>query len=223
VVFPRSRILVFAKAALPGRAKTRLIPALGAAGAADLHRRLVLHTLQRVTHAALCPVQLWCAHDKQLPFFKTCAQRFPLELHQQSSGDLGERMFHALSHALNDADQALIIGTDCPTLDASHFRAALSALKQGDDAALTPAADGGYVMLGVRRSDRLLFSDIAWGGDTVLSATRQRLESLDWRWREAAVHHDIDRPEDLALLEQVRLEGDCGQAACGEEALPLRS
>src|SRR2546427_314848 len=86
------RVMVFARAPTPGEAKTRLIPALGAAGAAALHRRLVMHCLGAATDAQLGPVELWCAPDAGDPFFRECERRFGVSLRSQGQGDLGTRM-----------------------------------------------------------------------------------------------------------------------------------
>ena len=79
-----------------------------------------------------------------------------------------------------------------------HLHQALAWLRQGQDAVLAPAEDGGYVLLGVRRVEPALFQDMPWGGPQVLDLTRQRLRRLRWRWRELETLWDIDRPEDLS-------------------------
>jgi glycosyltransferase A (GT-A) superfamily protein (DUF2064 family) len=70
---------------------------------------------------------------------------------------------------------------------------------------LVPADDGGYVLLGLTRSDKRLFEGIAWGSDTVLADTRARLRALDWRWRELETLWDVDRPEDYQRLVESKL------------------
>ncbi len=196
--FPAARILVFAKAPIPGQAKTRLIPALGAQGAADLHEKMVRHTLDTATQANLCPVELWCANEPDHPFFYDLLQHYPLTLKQQCGNDLGERMNYALCKTLKQSPYALLIGTDSPSLAVNDLRNALEKLKNGDDCVLNPAEDGGYVLIGLSRCDDKIFSDIVWGSSSVLSATRERLQRLDWRWSELETHRDIDRPEDLS-------------------------
>src|SRR5712664_2752466 len=94
------RVMVFARAPTPGEAKTRLIPALGAAGAAALHRRLVVHSLRVATDAQLGPVELWCAPDAGDPFFRACDRRIGVSLRSQGQGDLGARMRGAFEAAL---------------------------------------------------------------------------------------------------------------------------
>lgn len=197
VLFPDGVILIFAKAPVAGEVKTRLIPVLGAPGAARLHERLVRHCIAEASAAGLCPVQLWCAPDTEHPFFTQCRKEFGVTLHIQQGTDLGARMAHALRAALETASSAVIIGTDCPALTAHDLRAALDALQQGYDAVLGPAEDGGYVLLGLRRAALELFENIPWGTAQVLDLTRARLKRLQWRWHELPARRDIDRPQDL--------------------------
>ncbi len=195
--YPDARILIFAKAPEPGEVKTRLIPALGAVAAAELYRRLLLTTVARVTAAALCPVQCWCAPEPPHPFFEHLGARYGVSLYAQTGTDLGERMQRAAQSALEQARSVLLIGGDCPELGERHLRQALAWLSAGEDAVVGPAEDGGYVLLGLKRTDDLLFSAIPWGTEEVLGLTRQRLRVLGWRWRELETLWDLDRPSDL--------------------------
>lgn len=202
----RACIIVFAKAPVAGQVKTRLIPALGAQGACDLHETLVQHTLATVTQAQLCPVQLWCASSPAHasfphPFFGNCRDIFSVSLHEQKGDDLGERMYHALSTALQTYAYAIIVGTDCPALTMDYLRQALDALHHGARVVLGPAQDGGYVLMGARQLHPSLFSGIAWGTASVLNDTRTRLHNLKWQWQELTEQWDVDRPEDLPRLD----------------------
>ena len=95
--YPFSRLLIFTRAPCAGQVKTRLMPELGAQGAADFHARLIYHCLQTVMRASLCPVELWCAPSCHDPFFQNCRERHGVELYDQAQGDLGERMHAALA------------------------------------------------------------------------------------------------------------------------------
>ncbi len=197
--FPDACIIIFAKAPIPGQTKTRLIPALGAKGAAALHEKLVIHTLNTTTQANLCPVELWSADTTEHPFFDDLQRRYPITLKQQQGDDLGQRMSHAFDVTLAQRPYALLIGSDAPSLNRQDLHDALQALQQGTECVLNPAADGGYVLIGLRRANPALFQNIQWGSDAVLAATRQRLLKQNIRWRELKTHRDIDRPEDLLL------------------------
>lgn len=195
-----SRLIVFAKAPEPGKVKTRLIPALGAQGATDLHRRLVRHAIRAATEAALGPVELWCAPDLQNSFFAECRREFGIGLRSQAEGDLGERMQYAFNATLAHSTRAILIGSDIPVLHPSHLRDADQALRDGNQCVLGPAEDGGYVLIGLTRADPGLFHGIRWGGPNVLEETRRRIARLRWRCRELPVLWDVDRPEDLRRL-----------------------
>lgn len=198
--YPDARILIFTKAPEPGYAKTRLIPALGAEGAAQLQRRLVTHTVSKACAPDLCPVELWCAPDSRHPVFQALAANHPLVLHTQIEGDLGVRMEHATAEVLSRSRMVVLIGTDCPSLDAAYLRQAFAGLAGGDDVVLGPAEDGGYVLLGLKACEPGLFQGIPWGSSDVLECTRRRLKALGKGWRELAVLWDLDRPADLKRL-----------------------
>ena len=194
-----ARILVFAKAPVPGQAKTRLIPALGAEGAADLHRRLLQDTVARLCAAALGAVELWVTPDGGHPCFRALVERWPISLHAQSGPDLGARLDHASREALGRGDAAILVGCDCPGLTADYVATALRVLTS-QDAVLGPALDGGYVLLGIKRPEPELFRDMPWGGDHVAELTAGRLDALGRRWSRLPPLQDIDRPEDLQHL-----------------------
>ncbi len=193
-------LLVFAKTPLAGRVKTRLVPALGAEGAARLYERMVRKTLSTAVEARAGDVQLWCSPTSQHGLFHELCELYRIPLFTQRGGHLGERMRNALDLALVGARPAVLMGTDCPDLTAQDVRHAAQALTQGWDAVLGPAADGGYVLVGLRSSVPELFENMAWGTASVLDETRQVLRGLGKRWHELPVRHDIDRPEDLRWL-----------------------
>ncbi|MCA1806027.1 MAG: TIGR04282 family arsenosugar biosynthesis glycosyltransferase [Xanthomonadaceae bacterium] len=195
--FPGIRLLVFAKAPVPGQVKTRLLPVLDATGAAELHARLVEESIARFTAESVCPVELHCAPDAEHPLFRALVRRYPIQCQVQQGRDLGERMGHAVDQTLADGHWPLLVGTDCPRLDAGVLVEACEVLAAGHNTVLGPAEDGGYVLLGLRQPAPELFQDMAWGTDRVLAATRQRLAERGWDWRELPSLWDLDRPEDL--------------------------
>ena len=194
-------IAVFARAPVPGRAKRRLIPALGEEGAADLQRWMTARAVAAAVAAGAGPVSLWCAPDCRHPSFQGLGLRWPIRLRRQEGRDLGERMGAAMRRMLaRPGTCALLAGSDCPGLGADGFRQAAEWLEAGADAVLAPALDGGYVLIGLRRYEASLFTGIDWGTERVLSETRRRLRALGWTWRETAPRPDVDRPADLAHL-----------------------
>lgn len=201
--FPNARLLIFAKAPIPGHVKTRLAGVLGVRGAAELYKKLLRRTLAMACAVQLCPVELWCAPDARHGFFVACRQDYEVRLRQQCAGDLGQRMNHALNRTLADGCHATLIGGDCVSLDAAELRTAFSLLAAGRDAVLGPAVDGGYVLVGLRQQCPLLFQGIAWGTSTVLAATRRRLRKTGVNWAELAPGWDVDTPADLQRLRRL--------------------
>jgi uncharacterized protein len=187
-------IIVFARAPVPGQAKTRLIPRLGAWGAARLHVRLIHHTL-RIARAAACgPVELHLTRAHSL--FKGARL--------QRGEDLGERMYRALAKARKPA---ILIGTDCPALTSADLRRAMRWLRGGCDVVLAPAEDGGYALIGVCHAKKEFFEHIAWGTPQVYAQTLKKLRG--YRWRALRTVWDVDRPEDLDRLRSLRFASAC--------------
>jgi rSAM/selenodomain-associated transferase 1 len=201
-----TRIAVFARAPVPGEAKTRLIPGLGAEGAAALHERLVRRALRTARDARVGPVELWCAPDASHPFFAACAAEHAARLRQQRGSDLGERMDAAFEAALGDNAALVVIGSDCPALTPVALREAAAALEH-HDAVIAPAEDGGYVLVGLSTRVPGLFEGIDWGGPAVMEGTRARLARAGAKWKQLETLWDIDRPEDYARLEREGLLG----------------
>lgn len=199
--FSNSRLLIFAKAPVPGQVKTRLAPALGYTGAALFYRDLLTQTITKFARAELCPVECWCAPDTEHVIFQNASKELGVVLQQQSGADLGERMAYAARETLSEAQAVILIGGDCPVLQPDHLRRVLEWLSADVDAVVGPAEDGGYVLLGLRKFDPLLFEGICWGGDQVLAATQERLERLGWHWRMLETLWDLDRPADLLRYE----------------------
>ncbi len=167
-----------AKAPVAGYAKTRLIPALGADGAAKLALALLQHAVAQARQAALGPVDLCCAPDTTHPALAALAQG-PVHASTQATGNLGARMAQAFACWLPGQSPVLMTGTDCPALDAALLRQAAALLSgpaspdSGDltrdaarhaasdspgdappnapfDAVFVPALDGGYALIGLR-------------------------------------------------------------------------
>ena len=202
--YPNARILQFAKAPRAGHVKTRLIPALGAEGALQLHKKLLTHTWKTLNAARLAPMQLWVDSYKSSDFFGTLWPPVTVPEVQQG-GDLGERMAHAVKQSLKQCDMVVVVGSDCPVLDSHYLDMALESLQRGADVVLGPASDGGYVLIGMRQFYREPFEGISWGTGEVLQQTRCRLEELKCQWHELSECWDVDRAEDLVKLERLVL------------------
>lgn len=198
-------IIVLAKAPVAGLAKTRLIPALGAQGAARLAQRMLEATLAAAIAADVGPVILCCTPGIDHPAFTLARQRYGVVLTEQGEGDLGARMQRSVAVALHGHAGAIVIGTDCPSLDGPHLRLAAQAL-QSAPAVFIPASDGGYVLAGLSQPLPGLFEAMAWSTDTVMAHTRERLAQLGVVATELAAMQDIDVPADLVHVPQAWLQ-----------------
>ena len=194
------QVAIFARAPVPGAAKTRLIPLLGAEGAALLHERLVLHAIASALAAEVGPVTLWCAPDSSHPFF---AQTGVAQADQQGA-DLGARMLHAFQAAKGPL---LLIGADCPAITPDDLRWCAQALLEGAHSVFLPAEDGGYGLVGAARPIPQIFGDMQWGAVDVMTQTRARLTDAGIPWREGRTIWDVDRPGDYARLMAEQLLG----------------
>ena len=183
-----TRIVIFAKAPVAGRVKTRLIPALGAEGAARLAAQMLDHTIEEALATGF-EVEL-CGEPDAASWSEAAVARTA-----QGAGDLGERLARAAHRALAAAP-VLLIGADCPALDRSRLRAAAESLAS-HDAVIHPAEDGGYALLGLARCDPSLFEGIAWSTASVGAETMGRIRGLGWSLDVRETLADVDEPADL--------------------------
>ncbi len=202
------QLILFTRYPEAGIAKTRLIPALGPEGAADLQRRMTAH--------AIAAASEWARPRKQ-----TLEVRFEggseglmrtwlggeHHYRRQGEGDIGTRMRRALADAFGrGALRAVLIGSDIPGITVTILASAFDHLHAAD-LVLGPAADGGYYLAGLRHSAWAgagdeLFSDVPWGTERVLAVTRDKIAALGLQTVFLETLADIDRPEDLSLWEQ---------------------
>ncbi|PKO64717.1 MAG: hypothetical protein CVU22_23180 [Betaproteobacteria bacterium HGW-Betaproteobacteria-16] len=193
-------VIVFAKAPVAGLAKTRLIPALGARGAARLAVSMLGHAVEQALASGAGTVEVCATPAPQDPMWSGLLPRPPnLRVSDQGQGDLGERMARAAQRVLNAGRPVLLMGTDCPDLSAERIRTAADGLRTCD-AAIVPAFDGGYVLLALNQFDASLFQEIAWSTSSVAEVTQSRIQQLGWRLTTLPTLHDIDEPDDLRWL-----------------------
>lgn len=207
----RDWAIAFSRYPQPGRTKTRLIPALGARGAAWFQRLM--------TERTLATLRDWQAAGEagrrslELRYVGGTVRQFQrwlgtgLRYRDQGAGDLGDRLVRAFAEAFAaGAQRVAIVGIDCPELSAARLEAAFAALESAE-VALGTATDGGYYLVALRASAREralpgLFADIDWGSDRVFAQTLERGRSQQLSIRALPPLPDIDRPEDLSVWDR---------------------
>lgn len=193
-----TRILLFAKAPVAGQVKTRLIPHLTAQQALQLYTRLLDAVVNNLLLTGL-PIDVWRAGDLAHPCWTAYDQSPQIRLFEQQGEDLGARMAAATQQALALASKVVLVGADCIDIDSNYINSAIGGLDNAD-VVIGPATDGGYVLLGLKRYNKALFSNINWGSEQVFAQTMTQLATLQWKAEVLPALHDIDRPEDLARL-----------------------
>lgn len=192
-------LAILAKAPVPGLAKTRLIPRLGADGAARLAHKLLARTLTAAERSGL-PVVLFTEPDLGAPQWHSVSLPRTLPCYPQTHGDLGARMAAAVEQVLATSDGVLLSGTDCVEVSPELFREAADALAR-HDAILYPAADGGYALLGLRAPCPAVFEAMPWSTAQVGALTLARLEAQGVSVFVGRTLHDVDEPADLERIE----------------------
>ena len=200
----KERLIIFTRYPRPGKAKTRLIPALGAEGAATLQRQMTEHTLTQIkTLTPSTSVEIWFADDRSAQKQMQDWLGAEWSYQPQCEGDLGDRLITAFQTAFaTGMERAIIIGTDCPGLTADRITQAFQAL-HNHDLVLGDATDGGYYLIGLPRSIPELFQGISWSTPEV----RQQTVAIATQLKLTVAHlpplSDIDYPEDLPIWQAV--------------------
>jgi hypothetical protein len=197
-------LIIFTRHPIAGEAKTRMIPALGEAGAAALQREMTGHMLLtarclprplhlRLKHAGgtAAEMRAWLGED--------------IEFSPQGDGDLGKRLSVALAESFAaGAQRVLVVGSDCPMIDAACLEQALVALDAAD-VSIVPALDGGYCLIGLKAEQPMLFEGIAWGSEQVFAQTMHAAKCAGLRVHELPALPDVDVPDDLAVVQRAGL------------------
>ncbi|MEH1925332.1 TIGR04282 family arsenosugar biosynthesis glycosyltransferase [Nostoc sp.] len=200
---PKRHLIIFTRYPEPGKTKTRLIPVLGSVGAANLQRQMSEYTIFQVQ-------ELQKSIDISLEVRFTGGDSQLMEdwlgldlVYQfQGEGDLGSRMARSLFEAFQSGmEEVIIIGTDCPGVNAQILATAFEKL-HAFDLVLGPAIDGGYYLIGLRQPILELFVNIDWGTDRVFQETVDIAQKLNLSYVNLLPLADVDRPEDLPIWEQ---------------------
>ena len=194
---PRPAIGIFARAPVPGRAKTRLAASIGAVGAAQLARAMLLDTADAVARDRRWRTVLFVEPGSAAAAVGALARI--AEARPQAAGSIGARMSAAAEALLADGFRPIVlVGSDIPALHAAHIHAALDALADAD-VVFGPAADGGYYLLGLHTIHADLFADgvIPWGAAGVLAASEAAADRAGLQRRRIRAERDMDTIDDL--------------------------
>ncbi len=192
-------VMQFAKWPEAGRVKTRLMPELGEQGALEAHITLSLAVLDRLSYSD-CEVRFFwdreiaSVPDAALPIMNRIEALGVRQGFQRGDG-LGQRMEAALSEGLVECSKAIIVGSDCPSVDAGYVHQAVQALDEAD-VVLGPSDDGGYVLIGARAYVAGMLESISWGTDRALAETVARLDAIGLSCFQLPPRWDVDEPED---------------------------
>lgn len=198
-LYPDALIIIFAREPIPGQVKTRLIPALGKEGAANLYKRLLDYAVQNVSSANLAPANLCITPESCKQYFTQINSSSSFEFSEQVGEDLGSRMHNALASGLKKYSKIILIGTDCPFLSKDDLQQAIEAL-DSNDMVFSPARDGGYVLVGASKLTPDLFENIDWGTERVMEQSRKNLHRYGFSWHELSIQFDIDDENDFKYL-----------------------
>jgi uncharacterized protein len=183
------RLVLFARFPVAGECKTRLIPAVGAAGAADIHRHLTQRTVSVLRQSGQQIILAYTGAERD-DFAQWLGD--DIAYVRQAEGDLTDKLLACLNPA-----PVLFFGADTPDLSAEIVGEAINALLT-HDVVLGPAEDGGYYLIGMRRALPQLLTDMPWSTDQVMPETLRRLSHMGIEPVILATLSDCDRPEDLA-------------------------
>lgn len=190
-------LIIFIKAPVPGKVKTRLVPPLTPQGAAALYRAFARDTLALARRVS--GIRIEVAYDAlggpSRPEWLGDTPFFP-----QEGQDLGERLKRAFSRAFSaGASRVAVIGSDIPHLDPGLIERAFSRLERSD-VVIGPCPDGGYYLIGLNHPCPELFDGISWSTSEVLTETVAALSQKGLSFGLLAEQSDIDTARDLELI-----------------------
>jgi len=199
-------ILLFSKYPVPGKSKTRLIPAIGKYAAAELQKKMtedIVTKLEKYRLKTHVPYVIYHHGGNEKTLQRWLGEKH--EYRSQASGNIGSKMNSALAEYLEQYSSILLIGADCPMIDHSIFTHAFTILEK-KQIVLGPCFDGGYYLVGIQgnllpEKVKHLFEGVTWSSNTVLATTLKNIEKDDLSYGLTTRLHDIDTPEDLRHID----------------------
>lgn len=192
-------LIIFAKAPIPGKVKTRLQTHLSPEECATLHKSFVIDTVRLAKKINGADIFLYCSPGIEHPFFQKVSQDFDVGLAAQVGENLGERLDNAINNGLKAGyKKIVIIGSDSPDLPYEYIEDGFGMLDLYD-MVVGPCRDGGYYLIG-GKSELPVFNDMPWGSSQILKMTLKKTQEYGIKYSLLPEWYDIDTWEDLQLL-----------------------
>jgi len=185
-------LIIFVKNPVIGKVKTRLAKSIGQQEAMNVYLRLLDYTRQSVKNVNASIYIYYSDRIETGDLWPTATHNKAL----QSGSDLGERMLNAFEEVLKQHSKAVLIGSDCPEINAEIINAAINSLST-HDCCIGPSHDGGYYLIGMKKAYPPLFRNIEWSQPSVYQYTIRKMASSRLSRHELPILHDLDDQEDL--------------------------
>lgn len=196
----KGRVIVFACVPRSGAVKPLLARAVGEAAALAHYRTMMRDTLAVAREAQLqapgLEVELCVAGTDEDGECAGLAAMHGFALTGQVGASCGERIDAALGRALREGRIPVLVGGDVVSLTPRDLHDAFEALHERD-AVFGPTEDGGYALVGLSREVGRLFDEMPWGRDSLMAATRRRLQEIGVRWQQLRTLWNVDEEPDL--------------------------
>ena len=190
------RLIVFIKAPVAGKVKTRLGQSVGMLNAARIYLLLCRSHLKKLARLTEVDMEVWAAPDTHHPFFLWCRRELGLTVRRQPEGDLGKRMYHSVKKSLREYSMVILTGSDMPSLGVSDIQQAVKHLGNGCDVVFTPANDGGYGLVAMKKPIHPVFYNMEWSRKDVLEVSLSRLRRRGYKYALLDQYDDIDTLSD---------------------------
>jgi uncharacterized protein len=195
-------VIIMAKAPLAGTVKTRLQPVFSAEQCAALAACFLTDTINKANSLENQRLIIAYSPAGEIDFFNQFAHP-KTSFVEQKGNNLGEKMFSAFEFAFaQNAETAVMIGTDSPTFPADFIEQAFEFLETNSDAVMGKTEDGGFYLIGLRRVDGRIFEGVEWSTAKAFAQARENIIKLNWLLREVPAWYDVDEPKDLEQLKQ---------------------
>jgi rSAM/selenodomain-associated transferase 1 len=201
-------VIIMAKAPLAGTVKTRLQPHLSAGECAQLAACFLDDTISKAKTLKIQRLIIAYSPAGEIDYFRRLTDE-KTSFVRQKGDNLGEKMFSAFEFAFaQKTDAAVMIGTDSPTFPVDFIEQAFRFLEADSDAVLGKTEDGGFYLIGLRKSDARIFSAVRWSSPETFAQVRENIMNLSWHLREVPGWYDVDEPKDLEQLKNEFLHNE---------------